>query len=130
MSISKKKNQYYSEVFRREVVNLVASGQMSANAASHHFGIKGSMTVYRWLEKYRDPQPQAQPLPKPTLLMIDQPQAPQDQEESLRAEVESLRRLLEHERLRSESYLQMIKLAESKFKIPIEKKSGPKQSKR
>ncbi len=101
---------------------------MSAHAASRHFGIKGSMTVYRWLEKYRDPE--APSSPTPNLLMSEHNQDLQQQEESLRAEVESLKRLLEHERLRSEAYLQMIKLAESKFKIPIEKKSGPKQSKR
>ena len=128
MSFRKRKNQYYSETFRREVVKLVESGQMSAHAASRHFGIKGSMTVYRWLEKYRDPE--APSSPKSTMLMSEHNQDLQQQEESLRAEVESLKRLLEHERLRSEAYLQMIKLAESKFKIPIEKKSGPKQSKR
>ena len=127
MSFAKKKNQYYSETFRREVVKLVESGQLSAHGASRHYGIKGSMTVYRWLEKYGDPQ--APRIPKPTKLMSEQSQDPQQREESLRAEVESLKRLLEHERLRSEAYLQMIKLAESKFKIPIEKKSGPKQSK-
>ena len=128
MSFQKEKNQYYSETFRREVVKLVESGQMSVLGASRHFGINGSMTVYRWLEKYGDPE--AQPRSQPTTHMSDQHQSPQEEAASLRAEVESLKRLLEHERLRSEAYLTMIKLAESKFKIPIEKKSGPKQSKR
>ncbi|MEZ4776307.1 MAG: hypothetical protein R3D00_24240 [Bacteroidia bacterium] len=47
----------------------------------------------------------------------------------LSAEVAALKRLLELEQLRSESYLQMIKLAEEQFQIPIEKKSGAKRSK-
>jgi transposase-like protein len=127
MSFSKKKNQYYSETFRREVVKLVESGQMSVLGASRHFGINGSMTVYRWLEKYQDPE--ATPPSNESPLMSAPSQASAQSEETLRAEVESLKRLLEHERLRSEAYHEMIKLAESKFKIPIEKKSGPKQSK-
>ena len=101
---------------------------MSVLGASRHFGIHGSMTIYRWLEKYRVSE--AASNSDRTTLMSEQNQELQQEEESLRAEVASLKRLLEHERLRSEAYLQMIKLAESKFKIPIEKKSGPKQSKR
>ncbi|MDX2283327.1 MAG: hypothetical protein NW241_04160 [Bacteroidia bacterium] len=50
--------------------------------------------------------------------------------EELAAEVQALKRLLELERLRSEAYLEMIKLAEGRYGIPIEKKFGAKQSER
>lgn len=122
-----KKNRFYSETFSREVVKLVESGQMSAYSASLHFGIRGSMTVYRWLAKYGTNRPTSSSNHSTMKKPSQQPQADQA---DLLAEVESLKQLLFHERLRSEAYLQMIKLAESKYQIPIEKKSGPKQSKK
>lgn len=122
-----KKNRFYSETFSREVVKLVESGQMSAYGASRHFGIGGSMTVYRWLKKYGTDR-RASSITHSTM-KESSPNSQPDQIDLL-AEVESLKQLLSHERLRSEAYLQMIKLAESKYQIPIEKKSGPKQSKK
>lgn len=100
---------------------------MSAYSASLHFGIRGSMTVYRWLAKYGTNRPTSSSNHSTMKKPSQQPQADQA---DLLAEVESLKQLLFHERLRSEAYLQMIKLAESKYQIPIEKKSGPKQSKK
>lgn len=41
--------------------------------------------------------------------------------EALAEELAALRRLLEQERLRSEAYLTMIKLAEERYQVPIEK---------
>lgn len=53
-----------------------------------------------------------------------------DPASELAAEIQSLKQLLGAERLRSEAFLTMIKLAEEKYDLAIEKKSGAKQSKR
>lgn len=85
------------------------------------YGIGGSTTVSRWLDR------QDQILGTSLSHMAEQ--ADQDKsKEELASELESLRQLLAYERLRSEAYLTMIKLAEEKFQIPIEKKSGAKPS--
>jgi hypothetical protein len=101
---------------------------MSSYQAGLHYGIKGSMTIYRWLAK-RDQ------ILESTFAEMEEKKDPlqeRSKEELLAdvvAELAAMKRLLEIERLRSESYMTMIKLAEERYKIPIEKKSGTKQSK-
>lgn len=91
---------------------------MSVLEAARHYGIGGSMTLYRWLAEYENS----------TEMSKKTSEAKQSTAE-LAAEVSSLKKLLEQERIRSEAYLTMIKIAEEQFQIPIEKKSGAKQSK-
>jgi hypothetical protein len=102
----------------------IISGEMSAYQSSLHYGIKGAMTVYRWLDK-RD-KIFGSTLAETIHAM---PKEEDKLPEELKAELLSIKKLLELERLRSESYLMMIKLAEEKYSIPIEKKFGTKQSK-
>lgn len=122
-----RKNEYYSETFKSEVVKQIESGKLSVLEASRQYEIGGSMTVYRWLTKYGTKETEMKPTGKKEKL--ESVSASELSTRELSAEVAALKRLLELERLRSESYLQMIKLAEEKFQIPIEKKSGAKQSK-
>jgi transposase-like protein len=127
MSKFRKKHRYYSEIFKKQVVDRVMSCEMSVPEATQHYGIGGSMTIYRWLDKYA---PEWRDIPEEELLieslnsMAKKEKSPR---EELAAEVKSLKRLLDAERLRSEAFLMMIKLAEEKYGIPIEKKSGAKQ---
>jgi len=124
MSIFRKKNQYYSETFKEAVVSRVMKSELSVLEASKEYGIGGSMTLYRWLDKYA---PEWRETPEPIIASMSK-----ESEESaaeLSAKIESLQKLLAAERLRSEAYLQMIKLAEGRYKISIEKKSGAKRSK-
>lgn len=79
------------------------------------------MTIYRWLDRRDEIMGKNQEQEKAS---SGQDKSKQD----LAAEVEMLRQLLSQERLRSEAYLTMIKVAEERFKIPIEKKSGAKRS--
>jgi transposase-like protein len=97
---------------------------MSAYEAGRHYGIKGSMTVYRWVDQQEKILGSTFAHTNSTM---DKKQEVCPAE--LTAEVEALKKLLSLERLRSESYLMMIKLAEEKYGLPIEKKSGTKQSK-
>ncbi len=125
MSIKRRKPRYYSDSFRNHVLSRVLSGEFSVIEASRHFGITGNMTIYRWLDKYA-PQWREEPAEIPGIMSESSTQ----NKDVISAEIQSLKRLLEAERLRSESYLMMIKLAEEKHGILIEKKSGAKQSKR
>jgi transposase-like protein len=118
---------YYSESFKNEVLQRIHSGEMSAYQAGRHFGIKGSMTIYRWLERQVEINPT---FVETNLEMTEKKEASTEESNAiLRAELAALQKLLDLERLRSESYLTMIKLAEEKFGVPIEKKFGTKQSK-
>ena len=124
MTTFRQKPTGYSLAFKKQVLKRILSNEITANQASKEYGIGGKMTVYRWLdrkEKILGTQlPQA---------MTDEPKGTKSIDE-LEAELASVRRLLEQERLRSEAYLAMIKLAEQKYNLPIEKKSGAKRSKR
>ena len=118
MSYKKAKNPYYSATFKRSVVSRIESGEMSVLEAARHYGIGGSMTLYRWLAEHKN-----------ATEMSKQSSEVKKSAVELAAEVASLKKLLEQERIRSEAYLTMIKLAEEQFQIPIEKKPGAKQSK-
>ncbi|MDX2248157.1 MAG: transposase [Bacteroidia bacterium] len=122
-----RKNEYYSETFKTEVVKQIESGKLSVLEASREYAIGGSMTVYRWVNKYGTKSTEmkrSEKKEKPEEVLAAELRA-----RELSAEVTALKRLREFERLRSESYLQMIKRAEEKFQLPIEKKSGAKRSK-
>ncbi len=41
----------YSEAFRRQIVGLVESGQMSIEKARRRYGIGGAMTIQRWIRR-------------------------------------------------------------------------------
>ena len=122
MSQFKRKKPYYSESFKKSVIRQIIHGNLSILEAQRHYEIGSGATIYRWLDKYE------------TMVANEDPKdldSVSDSEKSisaLSAELASLKRLLELERLRSESYLQMIKLAEEQYGILIEKKSGAKRS--
>lgn len=122
MTTKKKKTAYYSLTFKREVLKRILSKELTAHQALGEYGIGGSMTVYRWLDQREKILGMALNQGK----MEDEQSQPTKAE--LVAELAMVRRLLEQERLRSEAYLTMIKLAEEKYQLPIEKKTGGKRS--
>ena len=91
---------------------------MSVLEAARHYGIGGSMTLYRWLSDHKDESEMSK---KP----LSAKKSASELAAELAAEVSSLKKLLEQERVRSEAYLTMIKLAEEQFQIPIEKSLAP-----
>jgi transposase-like protein len=118
---NRKKAVRYSLTIKQQVLRRILSGELSINAAAREYGIKGSMTIPRWLNQ------QDELLGTKMSQMADSPDQEKSKDE-LVAEIRSVRQLLDQERLRSEAYLAMIKLAEEQFQIPIEKKSGAKPS--
>lgn len=108
---------------KRQVLQRVLSNELSVAEASQEYGIGGSMTIYRWLARKEELLGADS-----TSVAIMKSITDEKSKDELIAELATLRRLLEHERLRSEAYLAMIKLAEEKYSLPIEKKAGAKQS--
>jgi transposase-like protein len=99
---------------------------MSVIEACTHYGIGGKMSVYRWIKKYEQSEGISASSNPTTMALENESTSPREQA----SELASVKRLLELERLRSEALMKMIKLAEEKYGIAIEKKSGPKRSKR
>lgn len=127
MSKYRKKIFTYTESFKRQVVSRVMSCEMSVSEASTHYGIGGRNTIYSWLNKYA---PEWRKIPEGSKeIMSKKEEKSPVFEEELAAELSALKLLLKAERIRSEAFLTMIKLAEEKYGISIEKKSGAKQSK-
>ena len=46
-----KKVVIYSEAFKRKIVEEVTSGEISQTAAQRKYGIGGTMTIKKWLER-------------------------------------------------------------------------------
>ena len=115
----KKVNQYTDE-FKIRIVEEVLSGKITKEECRYRYGIKGNSTVLRWIRKFTGAH---RSFPKMSR------EQKSDEIERLRKQLELLRNELEYEKLKSSSFLEMIKIAEEDFKIPIRKKSGAKQSK-
>ena len=49
--IKEKKVVIYSEAFKRKIVEEVLSGEISQTAAQRKYGIGGTMTIKKWLER-------------------------------------------------------------------------------
>lgn len=115
-----KKVNYYSDQFKRRVVDEVLSGTESVEYYRRKYRLGGSMTISRWIDKFATEE--LEPMAKKR----------KDNEEvaELKAQLALLKRELEDERLRREAYQLMVKIAEEEFNIPIEKKSGVKQRKK
>ena len=111
---------HYSDEFKKRVVEEVLNGSESLGYYSRKYRIGGSMTISRWIDKFATEEisPMATKRKDSEVLA------------ELKAELALLRRELEDERLRRQSYQMMVKIAEEEFSIPIEKKFGVKRSKK
>ena len=116
-----KEVNHYTDEFKIRIVEEVLSGKITKEGCRHRYGIKGNSTVLRWIRKFtgsynRFPDMSIKPNSKEI--------------ERLHEQLRLLKNELEYERLRSTSYLDMIKIAEEDLKISIRKKSGAKPSKK
>lgn len=127
MGSSPRKRAYFSEDFKRSLVSRIDRGELSIREARRQYQIGGSMTIYRWLSDYGSER--ISDGGSTTSKPMKEVPSPKSQEQLL-AEAQELKRLLDLERLRSEAYLEMIRQAEERYGIPIEKKFGAKQSQR
>ena len=119
----KRSQKDYSYAFKLQVVAEVESGQLSLSQASRKYGIQGSHTVKRWVEKFGN-------LDRPYQLRTKMEPTPEQELLALRQRIKALER--QNSRLNKELEKKdqkvaffdlMIDLAEQEFNIPIRKKS-------
>lgn len=122
MTTYKKKPAYYSLTIKRQILQRVLSKELSIAEATREYGIGSGMTIYRWLARKEEL------LFGKSTVSIMESSIEEKSKDELIAELAAVHRLLDQERLRSEAYLTMIKMAEQKYNLPIEKKVGAKQS--
>ncbi len=117
-----RKIKYYSDEFKKSVVDEVLKGVLNKEEARYKYGIKGSSAVLNWIRKFEGNKSSTMK-PKKNLGKSDK------SIEELEAENARLNQELEMEQLRTRALNVMIDIAERQFKIPIRKKPGAKQSK-
>lgn len=118
-----KKVNYYTDEFKQKVVNEVLNGLISKDEARRRYGIKGKSAVLNWMRKF-DVSKSVNMTAKRKLGKSGKTV------EELEAENQRLKQELDIEQLRTRALNVMIDIAEDRFKIPIRKKSGARQSKK
>lgn len=122
-------NKTYSEELKKQVVFKVLSGELRKAEARRHYGILGTTTLDKWLEKYGH----GILLEHKELLAhmgtrrkkASPPEGTPDVE-TLRKELAEATKRLRAAELRAEAYSLMIDLAERELKVAIRKKSDTK----
>jgi len=123
---------HYPDDFKLEVIREVVSGQLTKEAARRKYLLGGKSAVLLWMRKFGI---ENKPILKATKFMNLQKKSHTKVETvdisevaALKKKIKELELQLEYERLRTEALDTMINLAETRFNIPIRKKSGAKQS--
>lgn len=118
-----KRVNYYTDEFKKKVVNEVFNGLISKEEARRLYGIRGNSAVLNWMRKFGVSK-----------TLNDMPKRKHETKaksmEELEAENLRLKEELEEERIRNRALNIMIDIAERQFNIPIRKKHGAKQSKK
>lgn len=126
-----KKNVYYSEEMKLKVIEQVLTGGISMCEASRRYNIAGNCTVSRWISKFMTQNNPTVNTNQPDMVRrLSEDEDPKGEIARLRAKIKQLEDQLEYEKLRSEAYETMIRIAEKEFKLPIKKKFGAKQSRK
>ena len=108
---------HYSYSFKMKVVNEVLSGDISKEAASRKYGIRGHCTISKWIRKLDRSH-----YPSIRMKLSDL--------SSEQKRIKELEEALAYEKLKSRAYEEMISIAEEQLKISIRKKFDTKQSKK
>jgi len=121
----KRTQKDYSMSFKLQVVQEIERGDLSLSAASLKYGIQGSHTVARWVQKYGI-------FDMGNKILLDMKKSPQQRILELEQQVKLLekqKRFLEHQVENADKksiiFDMMIDMAEKEYKIPIRKNSQP-----
>jgi len=124
-----RKNVYYSQEMKLKVIEEVISGKINMNQANRKYNIKGKCTVSNWISNFMSQNNADININQPDMVRRQsEDEDPKGEIARLREKVKQLEDQLEYEKLRSEAYETMIRIAEQEFKLPIKKKFGAKQS--
>ena len=122
-------NRTYSEESKKQAVFKVLSGELRKSDAMKEYGIRGSGSLDRWIERYghgilsehKELLEQMGTRKKKEAVKVEIPET-----EELRGEVARLKKDLRAAELRAEAYSLMIDIAERELKVAIRKKSVTK----
>ncbi|OWV03487.1 MULTISPECIES: transposase [unclassified Fibrobacter] len=108
---------------RIKIVAEYNAGRMTAAQIAEKYHLSSKQVLFSWMDKY---------LREESLSLENQDgdamaKPPEERIRELELENKRLQKALEAETLRSRAFDTMIELAESKFNIPIRKKSGTKR---
>lgn len=118
----------YSESFKSQIIKELLEQKSSIIELSKYYGVP-SMTITRWIDKFTNGNNSIS-LEGQTHVELKKENQQEGSKEALEKRIEKLESMLEEEKLRSKAYKKMIEIAQKRFNISIEKKSGTKQSKR
>lgn len=105
----------YSKEFKQSIQKKILLGEFTAIEACKQYGI-GRTTIYRWIGELE--------AKKSDIYSMSDEKF--ESKELLEKRIKKLEEALKLSELKSEAYKNLIKKAESQFKIVIEKKCGPK----
>lgn len=115
---------FYTEAFKRKIVNEVLSGKLNKHQASKIYGIKGNATILYWIRQSQG----LKGFEKGGRTIGNFAEMRQNlQDKKLEEENKELRELLRIAELRADLWQHAIEKAEEKFQIDILKKYGARQ---
>jgi transposase len=111
--------QFYSDGFKKAVIQEVMDGIICKDEARRKYGIQGKCTVLKWIRKFE--------ASKLNSMQASEKDSTSKSLQELEAENKRLLEELQLEQLRNRALNVMIDIAEEQLKIKIRKKSGAKQ---
>ena len=114
----------YSDEFKQKVLQAIIEDGLMPTEIVRRFGVKNESTVRNWINKYNQ---NLLSLPEKQDNISDMQEL---SKEDLEKKVKDLEKQLSYEKMKSEAFDTMIKIAEKELKISIRKKSDTKQFKK
>ena len=116
---------FYTEAFKRKIVNEVLSGKLNKRQASLIYGIKGNATILYWINQSRGLYGYEK---RNTPVANFAEMKKNIHDKKLEEENKELKELLRVAELRADLWQHAIEIAEKKFNIDIVKKYVAQQS--
>jgi len=126
--IGLKERQYYSDSFKKGVVEEVLSGKISKEEARKKYNLKGKCAVLKWIRTFD--KIEASVKKEEQEYLISEMKENSANTEDLQKRIKELEKALEEATLKADAYSTMIDIAEKDLKINIRKKSSTKQSRK
>ena len=124
----KKKQRVFTEIFKLKVAKEYMETEMSQEELRKKYNIRGSSNITNWVRKFGLlPEPEEKRINGYSGYIMKKVKEKTMAEKALENRVKELVKQLGYEKLRSDAFDTMIKIAEDKFDIAIRKKSGTKQ---
>lgn len=115
---------FYTEAFKRKIINEVLSGKLNKRQASQIYGIKGNTTILYWIRQSQG----LKGYEKAARSIANFAEMKKNlHDKKLEEENKELRELLRVAELRADLWQHAIEKAEEKFQIDILKKFGARQ---